>query len=180
MPANSRAASAIGVIWAYLRPSRRASPWSACTEGSANCFSSSACSRMSASSEEGVAVSLTEASPRSWCASMMPLDGPDMRTAPAERGRCPLAGAAMPLLGRRLRALASLAEALLEPGHAAAGVEDALLARVERVARGAGVGVDDTVLRGAARLEGVAAGTRDGRLDVLRVNVRLHGSRLSG
>jgi hypothetical protein len=44
-------------------------------------------------------------------------------------------GAAVQLLG-------ALAEALLEPGHAATGVEDLLLARVERVAGGADLGAD--------------------------------------
>src|SRR5204863_7303945 len=63
---------------------------------------------------------------------------------------------------------------LLELRHSAGGVEHALLAGVERVARTAGLGVDLAVLRGAAGGEGAAAGTGDGRHVVLRVDVRLH------
>src|SRR6185295_14742885 len=44
-----------------------------------------------------------------------------------------------------------LAEALLEPGHAASGVEDLLLAGVEGVALRADLGVDHAVRRCAAR-----------------------------
>src|ERR687895_672191 len=48
----------------------------------------------------------------------------------------------------------------LELGHPAGRVEDALLARVERVADVARLGVDSPALGGAAGLEGVATGTR--------------------
>ena len=54
----------------------------------------------------------------------------------------------------------------LEAGDAAAGVEDLLLAGVERVALRAHVGVDDAARRGAARRERVAAGAGHLGLDV--------------
>src|ERR1700684_1232051 len=76
------------------------------------------------------------------------------------------------LLGARARGL--LAEPALEPGHAAAGVEDLLLAGVERVAARADVGVDDAVLRRAARSEGLPAGAGHLSHHVLRVDTRLH------
>ena len=47
-----------------------------------------------------------------------------------------------PALGKLLARRVLLAVARLEPGHAATGVEDLLLARVERVAGAADVGVD--------------------------------------
>src|SRR5215213_1578921 len=72
------------------------------------------------------------------------------------------------LLGRRG---VLLAVAGLEPGHAAAGVHDLLLARVERVAVAADVGVDPAGRRGAAGRELVAAAAGHQRLDVLGVNV---------
>src|SRR4051812_49921522 len=71
--------------------------------------------------------------------------------------------------------LLALAEALLEPGHAAAGVEDLLLAGVEGVALAADVGVDHAVSLGAPRRERVPAGAGHRRLDVRRVDVGLHG-----
>src|SRR5215469_1520753 len=73
-----------------------------------------------------------------------------------------------------LAASSLLAEPALEPGHAAAGVENLLLAGVEGVTLRADVGVDDTVPRGAARLERVPAATHHGRVDVLRVDTGLH------
>src|SRR4051812_31170646 len=83
-------------------------------------------------------------------------------------GRC-RAGVAGELL-----ALGLLSEARLEARHPATGVEDLLLARVERVAGRAHVGVDVAALRGAARGEAVA--TAAGHLSdgILRVNVGLH------
>jgi hypothetical protein len=68
----------------------------------------------------------------------------------------------------------ALAVPLLEPGDAAAGVEDLLLAGVERVALRAHVGVDHAVRRGAAGLERVPAGAGHRRLDVVRVDSGLH------
>src|SRR5258708_32084329 len=88
---------------------------------------------------------------------------------PAMRSRH---GATLTLLGARARGL--LAEPALEPGHAAAGVEDLLLAGVERVAARADVGVDDAVLSRAARGEGLPAGAGDLGHDVVRVDTRLH------
>src|ERR1700753_2372514 len=68
----------------------------------------------------------------------------------------------------------ALAEAGLEPGHAAASVEDLLLARVERVASRANVGADHAVRRGGPRHECVAAPAGHGGDLVVRVNLRLH------
>lgn len=68
-----------------------------------------------------------------------------------------------------------LAEAGLEAGHTATGVEDLLLARVERVALGADIGTDAAGRDGAASRERRAAGAADLRLDVLGVDVALQG-----
>src|SRR6478672_7734323 len=70
--------------------------------------------------------------------------------------------------------LGSLGVAGLEAGDAAAGVEDLLLAGVERVALRAHVGVDDAGGRGAAGGELRTTGAGDLGLDVLRVDVLLH------
>src|SRR5690606_19351032 len=70
--------------------------------------------------------------------------------------------------------LGLLAVARLEPGHAAAGVHDLLLARVERVAGAADVGADLAGRLGAARGEGVTAGAGDLGDDVLGVDTGLH------
>src|SRR3954451_604703 len=64
----------------------------------------------------------------------------------------------------------ALAVALLEAGHAAATVENLLLARVERVALRADLDVDLSALLGAARGERVTAPAVHGRLAVVRVN----------
>src|SRR3954471_14800320 len=80
-----------------------------------------------------------------------------------------LAGA---LLGR-------LGVAGLEAGDAAAGVEDLLLAGVERVAVRADVGVDGAGRRGAAGGERRATGAGHLGLDVLRVDVLLHDGPLT-
>src|SRR5689334_2637237 len=63
----------------------------------------------------------------------------------------------------------------LEAGDAAAGVEDLLLAGVERVAARAHVGVDDTVRGRAAGGERGPAGAGDLGHVVVRVDVLLHG-----
>src|ERR1019366_950833 len=67
-----------------------------------------------------------------------------------------------------------LAEAALEPRDAAAGVQDLLLAGVERVAVRADIGVDSAVLGGAPGAEGVPAGAGHRGRHVVRVNIRLH------
>src|SRR6476469_4461578 len=69
----------------------------------------------------------------------------------------------------------ALAVALLEAGHAAAAVEDLLLAGVEGMALRADLDVDLSALLGAARGEGGAAAAVHRRLDVVRVNTRFHG-----
>src|SRR3954447_18550677 len=71
--------------------------------------------------------------------------------------------------------LGCLGVAGLEAGDAAAGVEDLLLAGVERVALRADVGVDRAGGRGAAGGERRAVGAGDLGLDVRRVDVLLHG-----
>jgi hypothetical protein len=78
-------------------------------------------------------------------------------------------------VGSRLLGSGSLAEAGLEAGHAATGVEDLLLARVERVALGADLGTDGAALDRATGGERRATGAADLRLDVLGVDVALQG-----
>src|SRR3954452_6146071 len=68
---------------------------------------------------------------------------------------------------------AALSGAALEALHAATRVDQLLLARVERVAVGADLHVD--LVLGRARRELVAARTADVGLDVLRMDVGLHG-----
>src|ERR1022692_3530399 len=67
-----------------------------------------------------------------------------------------------------------LAETPLEPGDAAAGVHDLLLARVERVAARADVSVDHAILGGAPRDEGAPARAGHRGHHVIGVNIRLH------
>ncbi|ALM38576.1 hypothetical protein SFR_1961 [Streptomyces sp. FR-008] len=77
--------------------------------------------------------------------------------------------------GSLLLGAGSLAEAGLEAGHAATGVEDLLLARVERVALGADIGADGAAGDGATRGERRATGAAHLGLDVLGVDVALQG-----
>src|SRR3954452_10780411 len=95
--------------------------------------------------------------------------GPDTTTAPVPRevGRAP---SGVLLAGGR----AALAEPLLEAGHAATGVEDALLAGVEGVAGRAGLDGQLTTRGGAAGGEGVTAAAGHGGDVVGRVDVGLH------
>src|SRR5699024_12553899 len=58
----------------------------------------------------------------------------------------------------------------------AAGVQDLLLAGVERMARGADLGADDAIRLGAAGGERVAAGAGHLGLDVCGVDLSLHRS----
>src|SRR5690606_17194218 len=74
----------------------------------------------------------------------------------------------------RARSLLLLAVASLEAGDAAAGVQDLLLARVERVARAADLDVDLAGGRGAVGRERVAAGAGHLGDDVLGVDTGLH------
>src|SRR5690349_4444494 len=71
--------------------------------------------------------------------------------------------------------LGTLAEAGLEAGHTGTGVEDLLLARVERVALGADLGTDGAAVQRGAGGERRATGAADLRLDVLGVDVALQG-----
>src|SRR5215467_15373110 len=73
-----------------------------------------------------------------------------------------------------LAVLLLLAEAPLEPCDPAAGVEDLLLAGVERVAVGADVRVDNAVRGGAPGGKRVPAGTGHRGDHVVRVDGRLH------
>src|SRR4051812_32094615 len=77
----------------------------------------------------------------------------------------------------RGRGRVALAEPLLEAGHAAAGVEDALLARVERVAGRARLDGELTVRRGAAGGERVPAATGHRGGVVVGVDSGLHTCR---
>src|SRR5699024_11022656 len=73
-----------------------------------------------------------------------------------------------------------LAVAGLEASDAAAGVQDLLLAGVERVALGADLGADGTVALGAAGGERVTAGAGHRGLAVSGVDISLHDSPCSG
>src|SRR5699024_9182164 len=84
----------------------------------------------------------------------------------------------LPLVPRS--GLVLLAVAGLEAGDAAAGVQDLLLAGVERMARGADLGADDAIRLGAAGGERVAAGAGHLGLDVCGVDLSLHVSPCSG
>src|SRR4051794_26716564 len=98
-----------------------------------------------------------------------------MATAPG-RPRVERSGAAAKLLaGVVLLAGVLLGVALLEASDPATGVQDLQLPGVEGVAGRADVGVDHAVLSGAARRERVATRAGDGRLDVVGVDVGLHG-----
>src|SRR6185312_12154972 len=95
-----------------------------------------------------------------------------MTTAPADR--CRSAGAVDVLV-----AAVALAVASLEPGHPAAGVQDLLLARIERVAVGADLDVDRARRLRAAGGEGVATAADHFGGDVLRMDAALHRRFLS-
>src|SRR5699024_9041288 len=97
----------------------------------------------------------------------------------AHRRRRQLSGSAA-CRAERLSSGVLLAVACLEAGDAAAGVQDLLLAGVERVARGAHLGADHTVGLGAAGGERVAAGAGHLGLDVCGVDLGLHVSPCSG
>ena len=70
--------------------------------------------------------------------------------------------------------LALLAVALLEASNAATGVENLLLAGVERMALRAHIHRHMVALGGRTRLERVTARTRDGHLVIIRMNTLLH------
>src|SRR6266704_7126418 len=92
--------------------------------------------------------------------------------APGEGGQPAVRSSGLLLVGGLGRGV--LAEPLLEPRDAATGVQDLLLARVERVAVRADLDVDRAVGRGAPRGERVPAATGHRRDVVLGVNVSLH------
>ena len=71
--------------------------------------------------------------------------------------------------------LSLLAETLFELGNATTGIEDLLLAGVKWVACTANVSVDAAALLGAAGYERAATGTGDLGLDILWMDVSLHG-----
>src|SRR5882762_1718866 len=96
-----------------------------------------------------------------------------MKTQRPDRGRLPSVRSAWLLLVGGL-ARGVLAEPLLEPRDAATGVEDLLLAGVERVAVRADLDVNRAAGSGAPRRERVPAAARHGGDVVLGVNVSLH------
>src|SRR5450759_3463836 len=77
-----------------------------------------------------------------------------------------------PVNGRLVLLL--LGVAALEPSDATAGIEDLLLARVERVAGSADLSVELAALRGGPGRERVAAAADNRRLDVVGVDPLLH------
>src|SRR6478609_4060573 len=98
------------------------------------------------------------------------------RTAPEpDAGATDRAPLTQLVVGCGLLAGVALAVALLEAGHAAAAVENLLLAGVEGVALGADLDVDLAALLRAASGEGGAAAAVHRRLDVVRVHTRFHG-----
>src|SRR5260370_35744376 len=125
----------MGVSSPYRRLSVLARSWSAWIDGSERSFSSCTCSAVRSASRSNIAY--------------LPIFGltvvgqaKPFPSRPLPEGNGVLAWL---LAVRRF-----LAKPALEPGDAAAGVQDLLLARVERVAARADVGVDDAVLGGAA------------------------------
>src|SRR6478672_132054 len=130
--------------------------------GSASRCSSSACSVTSASTASNTTTSL------GWTRSRTHAE-----RRPPHPWRGAETGAAVVLL--LLRALLRGGVALLEPGDATAGVEDLLLAGVERVALRAHVRVDGAAGGRAPRGERVAAGAGHLGLVVRGVDVLLHG-----
>src|SRR6478736_5075717 len=147
-----------GASAAYRLFSVRTRSWSPWTAGSASCCSSSAYSSR---------IDWTDSSTAGPSAQGRSGDGRIRRTpAPDDRSRG--SRRAGDLLG------GLLAVTGLEPGHAATGVEDLLLAGVERVALRADVGRDLAGGRGAAGREGVATGAGDRGLHVVGVKVLLH------
>ena len=109
---------------------------------------------------------------RSWDALLVALndDASVRRLKGPGRPVLPWAERAELLAGRAL----GLAEALLELGNAATGIEDLLLARVEGMTLAAHVGVDLAVLGCAAGHELVATGAGDLRVNVVGVNSGFH------
>ena len=129
----------IGDSSAYRWLSRLASRWSAWVSGSASCCSSSACSATSPSTASNIGALL----------GGRRRTGADRCTSADRRATAAGTGARRELLA--LGACGGLlGVAGLEAGDAAAGVEDLLLAGVERVALRAHVGVDDAGGGGAA------------------------------
>ena len=100
-------------------------------------------------------------------------DGPRIIT-PSRTAWPPMGALTAELLTARRRGGAGLLEAALEPLDAAARVHELLLARVEGMALGADL--DMKLGLGGAGLERVPAGARDGREDVLGMDVGLHES----
>src|SRR3954447_6656628 len=157
----------MGVSSAYRRPSRRARAWSACTCGSANRASTSRCSAASAATASSTAPPWRRTSDRTSRVGQKRTGGNSTMPVPRDL-RAP---ASEGLLGRRG---VLLAVARLEPGHAATGVHELLLAGVEGVALAAHVSVDLAGRRGAAGRELGPARAGDQRLVVLRVDVLAH------
>src|SRR3712207_4662848 len=169
---SARLVSTSGASCAYRRPSRRARDASAWTAGSASSVSSAACSASSPLSRSGAASVLLlmgTSQTAAVSAGTAGRTGLDTTTAPAphEVGRAPSGGL---LAGVGV----ALAEPLLEAGHAAAGVQDPLLARVEGVAGGAGLDGQRAAGGRAAGGEGVPATTGHRGGVVVGVDAGLH------
>src|SRR3954451_25302097 len=147
----------IALSSAYRWFSRLAKDWSPWMVGSASRPSSSWCSRTMPSTASNTTP------PHPWT------------HLPADAARRSTTGGTGVLVERLLLVAAlGLGVTSLEAGHAAAGVQDLLLARVERVAGRADVRVDRSAGLGASGGERVPAGARHLGLDVRRVDVLLH------
>src|SRR5690349_9005024 len=146
----------MGASSAKRRPTRRTRAWSAWMDGS-----SIRCSSAAYSSRRLLRRSL--------------LTGLSLgRTCRHANGARPRDGERAPLKQLLLLRGVDLGVLRLELRDPARGVEDALLAGVERVAGAAGLDADLAALGGAAGGEGAAAGADDLGGRVLRVNAALH------
>src|SRR5664280_2403500 len=153
-------AATVDASAAYRLFSLRTSPWSWWTAGSASCASRSAYSCTNVAADSSIWVPSVNGFQQEPANSNA---GPTTITVGDRRARKLLVDLLVDLL----------AITRLEAGDAATGVEDLLLAGVERVALRAHVRGDLAALHGAAGLERVATGTGDGGRYVGGVKVLL-------
>jgi hypothetical protein len=82
-------------------------------------------------------------------------------------------------LVKKLLSFCCLTKTLFEGGYAATGIEDALLAGIERVTDGANFNINRACALCGAGCENLAATAGNGRLNIFWMNLWLHGSFLS-
>src|SRR5699024_4039740 len=171
---RSRCTPITGPSSANRLATRRAAAASSCSDGSANCCSRPEDSTSTSSIAEGplvpaIASPLARVSTRP---SSRRAGGPVKKRH--RRPSCADAQARASVGTLLVLVLLPLAVAGLEAGDAAAGVEDLLLAGVERVAVRADLDGDATVFLGRVCLERVPATAQLGRLHVCRVDLSFH------